>query len=115
LLKASIQGCDCGRGSLALVQKEVYTLGTLSPRIMVTQFIGIKEFRQNLSRLAKESRRKKTSFIVMHHAVPVLRVTPVSEREAALERLAQDVALAREQWKRGEYYTTAEVEKMLGL
>lgn len=82
---------------------------------MTTRFIGIKEFRQNMSKLSKEAKKKKICFIVMHHSVPMMKVTPVTEREAALEQLARDVAEARAQHARGEGYTTEEVEALLGL
>ena len=79
---------------------------------MTTRFIGIKAFRQNMSKLTKEARKKNICFIVMHHSVPVMKVTPVNEREAGLEQLARDIAEARAQQRR---YTTEEVEKLLGL
>ena len=44
-----------------------------------------------------------------------MKITPVSDREAALEQLAQDIAEARAQHRRGKGYTTEEVEELLGL
>jgi flagellar motility protein MotE (MotC chaperone) len=82
---------------------------------MTTKFIGIKEFRRNMAKLSKEARQKNVCFIVMNHSVPVMKVTPVNDREAALEQLAQDIAEARAQYKRGEWHTTDELEKLLGL
>ena len=79
---------------------------------MTTKFIGIKEFRQNMSKLSKG---KNVCYIIMNHSVPVMKVTPVSKREAALEQLARDIAEARAQHARGEGYTAEEMEKMLGL
>lgn len=80
-----------------------------------TRFIGIKEFRKNLSKLSKEARKKKTCFIVMSHSVPMMKVTPLTAEEASLEQLTKDIAEARAQYKRGEYYTTEELRKSLGL
>ena len=82
---------------------------------MTTKLIGIKQFRQNVTSLWKEARDKKIKFIVLFHSKPVFEVTPISEEDILLERLAADVAKAREQYKKGEYYTEEETYKKLGL
>jgi antitoxin (DNA-binding transcriptional repressor) of toxin-antitoxin stability system len=48
---------------------------------MRTRFIGIKQFRQDLSTLYKEARKKGITFIVMSRSVPVFKVTPMSPEE----------------------------------
>lgn len=82
---------------------------------MTTKFIGIKEFRKNLSKISKEAQEQNIHFIVMRHAQPVLRITPLSEEEGALEQVALDIAEAREEMERGESYSSDEVRKMLGI
>jgi len=82
---------------------------------MTTKLIGIKQFRQNVTNLWKEARTKKIRYIVLFHSKPVFEVNPISEEDIMMERLAADVAKAREQYKKGEYYTHEEMLKKLGL
>ena len=82
---------------------------------MTTKLIGIKQFRQNVTNLWKEARTKKIRYIVLFHSKPVFEVNPISEEDILMERLAADVAEAREQVKRGEVYTEEEAYKKLGL
>jgi len=82
---------------------------------MTTKLIGIKQFRQNVTNLWKEARTKKIRYIVLFHSKPVFEVNPISEEDIMMERLAADVAKAREEYKRGEYYTEEETFKKLGL
>lgn len=82
---------------------------------MTTKLIGIKKFRENVTSLWKEARDKQIRYIVLFHSKPVFEVTPISEEEILMERLADDIAKAREQVKRGETLTHEEVLKKLGL
>ena len=82
---------------------------------MTTKFIGIKEFRSNLSALSKAARRRDIRYVVMNKNKPVLDVRPITEQEATLESLAARVAEAREDVKAGRVYTLAEVKTRLGL
>lgn len=51
----------------------------------------------------------------MYHALPILEVTPIDKKTATLEKLAAEIAEAREQVKRGEVYTQEEIMKEFGL
>lgn len=87
---------------------------------MTTKLIGVKEFRKNMSKLSKGSKRKKVCYIIMNHAVPMWKVEPVENEDdlidqLLLERYAKEIAKAREQHKRGEGFTTEELRKSLGL
>lgn len=82
---------------------------------MTTKFIGMKEFRQNLAGYTKEAKKKNVRFIVLKKNVPVLEVKALDEKEFTLEKLAAEIAEAREQVKKGEVYSEEEVLKMLGL
>ena len=82
---------------------------------MTTQFVGLKEFRQNLSSYAKKAKAKKIRYIVLKKNVPLLEVKVLDEKEFVLEKLAADIAEAREQVKRGEVYTQEEIMKEFGL
>jgi len=82
---------------------------------MTTKIIGIKEFRKNITNIWKDIKRKNVRFIVMHHSTPVLEVNPIHEDRLVLEKLANEIQEAREQMKKGEVYSEAEVYKELGL
>ncbi len=82
---------------------------------MTTKLIGIKEFRQNMTKLWKKGRKEKIRFIVMHHSMPVMEVNPIDEDELLLQVFAKDIEEALKQVKEGKVYTTAEARAKLGL
>ncbi len=82
---------------------------------MTTKIIGIKKFRENITSLWKEAKKKKIRYIVMYHSTPIMEVNPIDEKELVLENLAKDITEAREQVERGEVYTQEEVMKEFGL
>lgn len=75
----------------------------------------MKEFRQNLATYTKNSRLKNIRYIILKKNVPVLEVKPVDEKIIAKEKLKQELIAAYESYKSGEYYTSEEVAKELGL
>ena len=82
---------------------------------MTTKFIGLKDFRQNLAGYTKEAKLKNVRFIILKKNVPVLEVKALDEKEFSLEKLAAEIAEARQQVKEGKVYTHKQVIKMLGL
>ncbi len=82
---------------------------------MTTKVIGVKKFRENISQLWKEAKKKNIRYIVMHHSAPIFEVTPIDESELILENLAKDISESRDQVKKGEVYSEEEVIKELGL
>ena len=80
-----------------------------------TKLIGLKEFRANITSIWKKARKYNIRFIVMNHSTPIMEVSPIMDADVALEKLAADVKEAREQFKRGEFYTQEEVFKHLGI
>ncbi len=82
---------------------------------MTTRLIGIKQFRQNMTKIWKENRKKGAQFIVMHHSLPIMKVETLNGDDLLLEQLALDIAEARKQGARGEGRTSAEVRDILGL
>ncbi len=83
---------------------------------MVTKFVGMKEFRQNMASYTKKARTGKgVRYIVLRKNVPVLEVIPVDEKAFAMEKLRKELDEAEAQIARGEYYTQEEVLKSLGL
>lgn len=79
---------------------------------MTTRVIGIKEFRQNLTKLA---RQKSTRFIVMHHSVPVLKVEPIDEDELILEKYTDQIEQGLKEMREGKLFTSEEVRQHLNL
>lgn len=82
---------------------------------MTTQTIGIKEFRQNMTKLYRRGQKHKICYIVMNHQVPVMRIEPIDEDRLILEKYRSEIEEALEQVKRGETYTAEEVRAMLSL
>jgi len=82
---------------------------------MTTKFIGLKEFRQNISLLSRTARSNGTRFIVLNKNRPVFDVRPLMGEDVTLERIASDVAKAREDARAGRVYTLDELKQDLGL
>ena len=85
---------------------------------MTTRVIGIKEFRQNMSRLSKEAKKKKIRFIVMNHLVPVFEVNAIADEEALedqllLEKYSKQIERGMKDYKRGKFFTAEEVRQHL--
>ena len=55
---------------------------------MTTKFIGIKEFRQNISKLAKRSIKNNQRLVVLNRNTPIFEVNPLSGADQTLESLA---------------------------
>lgn len=82
---------------------------------MTTHFVGVKEFRQNLSKLSERARKKNERFIILRNNEPILEVRPLSKKDAALETLIRDIEEAEEDVKAGRVYTLEDVQDALGL
>ncbi len=82
---------------------------------MTTKLIGIKDFRNNITSLWKESKKKNIRYIVMNHSTPVFEVKPVNENDILTEKTIADINEARKQIKKGEVYTQEEVFKIFGI
>lgn len=82
---------------------------------MTTKFIGIKEFRQNISKIAKNSKKNNQRLIVLNRNTPIFEVNPLSDADQTLESLAMGIQQGLADAKAGRVYTQAQVESMLGL
>lgn len=82
---------------------------------MTTKFVGLKDFRQNLSSYTEEAKVKNIRFIVLRKNEPVLEVKPLNEKEFTFEKLAAEIAEAREDVKHGRVYTQEEIMREFGL
>lgn len=82
---------------------------------MTTKFIGIKEFRQNISKIAKNSKKNNQRLIILNRNTPIFEVNPLSSKDFTLESLAFGIQQGLEDAKAGRVYTQAQVESMFGL
>lgn len=82
---------------------------------MNTKFVGMKDFRQNMSQYTKEAKIKNIRIIVLNKNVPVLEVNPINEKEYAYLKLSEELNRSEKQIKQGKSYSQEEVMKEFGL
>lgn len=82
---------------------------------MVTKLIGVKEFRQNMAKYSAKAKRNGWRYVVLNRNMPIFEVKPFSKKEAIMEKLAADIAEARQQVRDGKVHTMEEVRRHLGL
>jgi len=82
---------------------------------MTTKLIGVKEFRQNISSLYKKAKKENLQYVVLNRNQPIFKVSPLSEKDTIIERLAQDIEEAREDVKKSRVCDFNEICNELGL
>lgn len=82
---------------------------------MVTKFLGMKEFRQNMAKYTFEAKKKNIRFIILKKNVPVLEISPIDEKDFAYMKLSKELKESEEQIESGKFYTQEEVMKEFGL
>lgn len=82
---------------------------------MVTKLIGVKEFRQNMAKYSAKAKRYGWRYVVLSRNVPIFEVKPLSDKDVVLERLATDVAEARQEARDGKGVPLEEALKSIGL
>jgi PHD/YefM family antitoxin component YafN of YafNO toxin-antitoxin module len=82
---------------------------------MTTKLIGIKEFRQNVTKLYKQAQTKNIQYVVLNRNQPIFKVSPLSEKDTIIEKLAIDVEEARNDIKNGRVFDFEDVCNELGL
>ena len=82
---------------------------------MTTKLIGVREFRQNIATLYAKARKNNWRYIILNRNQPIFKVEALSKKEAIVEKLAQEIAEAREDVKKGRVYDFDEICKELGL
>ena len=85
---------------------EVYTL--VYTFVMNTKFVGIKEFRQNISGYAKQAQAGDSRFVIMNRNKPMFAVTPFTDQDN-LSSLVADIAAARAEAAAGRTFSHAEM------
>jgi PHD/YefM family antitoxin component YafN of YafNO toxin-antitoxin module len=82
---------------------------------MTTKFVGMKDFRQNISKYTAQANSKKFKLIVLKKNVPVLEVTPIDEKDFAYTKLSKEIKKSEQEIKDGNSYTQEEVMMEFGL
>ena len=75
---------------------------------MNTTFVGIKDFRQDISGYAKKARNAKMRFVIMNRNKPLFEVTPFAEDET-MDSLFNAVLAAKEDVRKGRVYTQDQI------
>lgn len=81
---------------------------------MLTKFIGMKEFRQNMATYTKNT-KKGVRYVILRKNVPVLDVRPIDEKQFAFEKLSAELEEAEKDIREGRVYSQEEVMKEFGL
>jgi len=81
---------------------------------MNTKFIGIKDFRQNISDYSKQARKGNARFVIMNRNKPLFELKPFSEN-MYLDSFIESVLKAEKEVTAGNYHTQDEVMKDLGI
>ncbi|MBY0310186.1 hypothetical protein K2Q16_03525 [Patescibacteria group bacterium] len=81
---------------------------------MNTKFIGVKDFRQNISDYAKRARKSDVRYIVMNRNKPLFEIKAFVDDEY-LDTFVADVVKAEANVVRGNFHTQEEVFKKLGI
>ncbi len=82
---------------------------------MVTKLIGVKQFRQNISSYYRQSVKNNWRFIILNRNQPIFEVRPISDKKITLEKLAADVAKARQNYKQGRVYSLDSICREFGV
>lgn len=82
---------------------------------MTTKFVGMKDFRQNLSQYMTAANKENVKFIILKKNVPVLEVSPIDEKQYAYTKLRADLDEAEQQIREGKFHSQEEVMKEFGL
>lgn len=75
---------------------------------MTTKFIGIKEFRSNITSYVRRARKGKERFVVMSRNQPLFEITPFAENEG-LESFFADILTAKNDVATGRVYSQADI------
>jgi antitoxin (DNA-binding transcriptional repressor) of toxin-antitoxin stability system len=81
---------------------------------MNTKFIGVKDFRQNISDYAKRAQKGDARYIVMNRNKPLFEIKAFADDEY-LDSFVADILKAEADMARGNVHTQGEVMKELGI
>ncbi len=79
---------------------------------MTTRTIGIKAFRQNISKLSQE---KNVRYIVMNHLKPIFAVETIDEDQLILEKFTAQIDRGLDDARNGKTVSSTALRKRLKL
>ena len=82
---------------------------------MTTKFIGIKELRQNMAKISRNSQRNKSRYIVLNRNKPVFQISPISGSDIYLEKFMAEIEEAKADIRAGRVLSQEEVMARFGL
>lgn len=77
------------------------------------EYIGIKEFRNNISTYVKKSQKSRKRFVVTSSNRPIFEIKPIQEESIYKESFIKEMKEAIADMKKGNFYTPDEVLKLL--
>lgn len=80
-----------------------------------TKLIGVKDFRQNLAAYYVKGIKNGLTYLVTSRNRAIFAVKPLTKKEAAMRKLATELAEAEQQVREGKVYTLEEVRQHLGI
>lgn len=80
-----------------------------------TKIIGVKDFRQNLAAYYAKGIKNGLQYIVTSRNQAIFEVKPLSKKEAAMRKLAAELAAAEEDVKAGRVHSLENVMKRFGV
>lgn len=81
---------------------------------MTTRFVGVKEFRQNMAKLATTARKNNERLVILRRNEPIFEIRPLSKKDATLNKLMLHIEEAREDIRAGRVYTHEEIKSIFG-
>ena len=82
---------------------------------MITKFIGVREFRKNMSTLYIKAKKNNWRFIILNRNQPIFKIEPLGASDNIVEKIFVDITEAREDIKKGRVNTARQIRKELGL
>jgi len=81
---------------------------------MNTKFIGIKEFRQNISNYVKKARKKDVRYVVMNRNTPLFEIAPFA-KDIYLDDFVESIMQAKKDVAQGRVVSQEEILKKYAL
>jgi len=82
---------------------------------MTTKFVGTKELRQNMAKIAKDAQKNNQKIIVLRKNQPIFELRPLSDGNALVESFRREIEEARSDKKTGRVCSQKQMEKKFGL
>ncbi|MFH1631635.1 MAG: hypothetical protein ABIA47_01235 [bacterium] len=82
---------------------------------MTTRFVGVKEFRQNMSKLANRARRKNERLIILRKNEPIFELRPIGKGDAQMGKFLSNIQEALDDVQAGRLYTHEQIKETFGI